>query len=725
METATVADVPRLFAADAPDYIALRRAGRATLVVPVVLLVGLNVIDNTTIAMYAVFASFVGLVFADYAGPPRARASAYATFLVLGSLAALLGGVLSGSAVLAVVVMFVVGFGITVASSLGGYLPLHVPGVALAYSLSVLEPLSDAGLVDRVVGWSLGALAASGAAMVLWPINRRRDIELAVADLSDALVAGLDTPGDEQVVDAMREQVTTVQALVSSPLRPFGPTVREIALFRLIERLEHSVKLITRLDTAQVTDEQISEVQRALVRAGAVLRGERDPRLAFEELPALDENLAQARQVLRGDIAVDSPDEAVSLLRAQVGPLELMHLIVWIEFEAARAVSDHPHDIPDVSTAPELVDAPVDGFGASLGRGWATVADEIRVRGVVTVNAVRVGAALAFAVLLSEVLDVEHGFWIVLATLLILRSNAHSTTSTAIAAVVGTGVGFAVSAAWIAVADGNDVVVSVVFVMAVAVSGYGPGRFGVGVGQASFAVLVVSLFMLLDNPGIDTGVVRVVDVAIGAAASVALSFVLWPRGARGMLAATVATAFEGAAQAIRELPEGVDDQSAAAEELTVRRREAEAALVAARAENGEPIDLRAWTTALRPLWLSRALTVGLVPSIPGPETICPAARRAVEKLVEDDADRLERAGDTLRRAATAGARQPIEFPTAAMVDCVAAASDDLDRRRVMSLVGWTGVLCELGHDLDEVEPALVRLGHAARPGGWLSGGDAG
>ncbi|MEO1056771.1 MAG: FUSC family protein [Actinomycetota bacterium] len=715
--------MPRVFSADAPDYIALRRAGRATVVVPLVLVVGLTVIDNTTIAMYGVFAAFVGLVFADYAGPPRSRAAAYTTFLVLGSLAALLGGVLSGSAVLAVVGMFAVGFCITVASSLGGYLPLHVPGVALAFSLSVLEPLTDAGLLDRVLGWSFGAIAALIAAMVLWPINRRRDIELAVADLTDALVAGLDAPADAQVIDAMKQQVTAVQAMVSSPLRPFGPTVREIALFRLIEHLEHSVELITRLSTEQAGDDRMDEVRRALLRAGAVLRGERDPRLAFEELPALDESLERARTMLRHDIAVDRPDEAVDVLRAQISPLELMHLIVWIEFDAARAVTNHPHEIPELTTAPELRDAPVDGFGASLGRAWATIASEIRVRGVVMVNAVRVGAALACAVLISEVVDVEHGFWIVLATLLILRSNAHSTTSTAISAVVGTAIGFAVSAMWIAAADGNDVVVAIVFVAAVAVSGYGPGRFGVGVGQASFAVLVVSLFMLLDNPGIDTGVVRVVDVAIGAGSSVALSFVLWPRGARGMLADTAATAFHGAARAIRSLQGDADEHTAAARKLTVLRREAEAALVAARAENGEPIDLRAWIAALRPLWLSRAMVVGLVPSIPEPETVCPDARAAVAALIDDDADRLERAGDTLRRAAPAVAHEPVEFPTAAMIDCVGSASSDLDRQRAMSLVGWSGVLCELGHDLDTVEPDLVRLGHAARPSAWLANRD--
>ncbi len=62
-------------------------------------------------------------------------------------------------------------------------------------------------------------------------------------------------------------------------------------------------------------------------------------------------------------------------------------------------------------------------------------------------NAVRGAAGLALAVAVVEVTDVEHGFWVVLGTLSVLRSNALGTGATALRAVAGTAVGFVVGSA--------------------------------------------------------------------------------------------------------------------------------------------------------------------------------------------------------------------------------------------------------------------------------------
>lgn len=49
--------------------------------------------------------------------------------------------------------MFVVMFGATFATVFGGYRALHVAPIALAYSLSVLMPLDQSDLFVRVAGW--------------------------------------------------------------------------------------------------------------------------------------------------------------------------------------------------------------------------------------------------------------------------------------------------------------------------------------------------------------------------------------------------------------------------------------------------------------------------------------------------------------------------------------------------------------------------------------------
>ena len=89
-------------------------------------------------------------------------------------------------------------------------------------------------------------------------------------------------------------------------------------------------------------------------------------------------------------------------------------------------------------------------------------------------NAVRGAVGLALAVAVVEITDVEHGFWVVLGTLSVLRSNALGTGATALRAVGGTAVGFVVgSAIMIGVAD-HSVLLWVLLPVAVLVVGRGP-----------------------------------------------------------------------------------------------------------------------------------------------------------------------------------------------------------------------------------------------------------
>ena len=111
----------------------------------------------------------------------------------------------------------------------------------------------------------------------------------------------------------------------------------------------------------------------------------------------------------------------------------------------------------------------------SIPRGlWSRLASHLSFRSVWFRNAVRGAAGLALAVAVVEVTDVEHGFWVVLGTLSVLRSNALGTGATALRAVGGTAVGFVVgSAIMIGVAD-HTVLLWVLLPVAVLVVGRGP-----------------------------------------------------------------------------------------------------------------------------------------------------------------------------------------------------------------------------------------------------------
>ncbi len=725
----------RWLKADAPDYINVRKGARAAVTAPIVLIIGLYVIDDQSVALYAVFACVVGLNFADYGGPVPARARAYLAMIVLGGAAAALGAALAFNAALAVLGMFVVGFGATFLSSFGGYAPLHVPGIALAYSLSVLEPLSELDLAPRLIGWGFGGAAALVAALVLWPLDRRTGLIDAAADLIDALrdtVDHLADPRDDAFgvrVENLRNAATAIQQRSATPLRPYGPTERELALFKLIENLQYAVVLVAEVAEHGVTsddDVTLELIDAALARSSSVLHGTVAPHDALDRLPSLDEALVAGRRDVERSLASVSPhDSAIAIVEAKMWLRAMLHVTIWIEFDTAHAMSPNVRGTPSIETAPEIEREASDGTSALIRRTWIFVTHDLDPHGVILLNSVRAGSALAVAVLLAEVLPVEHGFWIVLATLLVLRSSAATTSTTALAAVTGTVVGVVISAGFVLLADDWTGVLWVVFVVSLGVSGYAPARLGVATGQGAFAVLVVALFMLLDLPGFGTGIVRIETVTIGAVVAAALSLVLWPRGARGMLARSVATAYRDAGRAVVAAVGADDDERAQARtDLLLTRRKAEAALVSARAEHGEPIDLTRWIEVLRPIWLVRTLIGGLLPPIPPSVSTTPAAD-SVRSLARDVARRFDRDADDLSRTSDdeplGPVPPPVLVPTPELDACLRAAATDDERFNAMVVVFWSAFLTQVDDRLRRTRPALEHVASASRARVWLFG----
>ena len=130
-------------------------------------------------------------------------------------------------------------------------------------------------------------------------------------------------------------------------------------------------------------------------------------------------------------------------------------------------------------------------------------------------NAVRGAVGLALAVAVVEITDVEHGFWVVLGTLSVLRSNALGTGSTALRAVGGTAVGFVVGSA-IMIGVGDHTVAAVgAAARGRAGAGAAPSMISFAAGQAGFTVVVVILFNIIDPTGWKVGLTRIEDVAIG------------------------------------------------------------------------------------------------------------------------------------------------------------------------------------------------------------------
>ena len=177
----------------------------------------------------------------------------------------------------------------------------------------------------------------------------------------------------------------------------------------------------------------------------------------------------------------------------------------------------------------------------------------LSIRSVTFQNSLRLAAGLALALVLGGVFEVENGFWVLFATLSVVRTSAPMTGASAFQAVFGTVIGFAIALPLLlAIGTREDLYLLVLPI--VTVGGLLAGSLNVVWGQAGFTVLVLVLFNLVDPIGWEIGIIRVEDVALGAAVGVLIGLAAWPRchhgavgavarrrgrGERGLVAATM------------------------------------------------------------------------------------------------------------------------------------------------------------------------------------------
>jgi uncharacterized membrane protein YccC len=357
-------------------------------------------------------------------------------------------------------------------------------------------------------------------------------------------------------------------------------------------------------------------------------------------------------------------------------------------------------------------------------------------------NSLRAGLALALSVLVAKVSDVSHAFWVVLATLSILRSNVATTGTTVISAIVGTSAGFVLATAAITALGPYPLLLWVSLPLAVFLAGYAPSAISFGAGQAMFALLVVELFNLMVPEGWSVGAVRLEAVAMGAAVALVALLIMWPKGAAAALREEVAAhvragrrLVEVAFNALSAAAQAADIDAARAAAFAARHRaeEALAAYIGERGAKHVPFDVWAWiarvpivmrVAADAAVAMRRSGYVG-IDSGDAPRLFDEALRLVCASYGEF-ADRLEqpdRAPDPALRVAIAdfdmvdGAGKLRAAIVAATVAYVDAHHDDPETiTRVMATVWGLGWLSYLAHIRADSEPSLAAvLRHADTP----------
>ncbi|MEV6932774.1 FUSC family protein, partial [Dactylosporangium sp. NPDC051485] len=529
----------------------LRRAARTAVVMPIAFGAAAWVIGNPVVATYAAFGSFAQLLFVDFTGPPadRARAqiglgAAGAAFIALGTLVAPVTWL---AALTTAALAFVVIFSGVVSSVLAG----ASSALLLPFILSSSLPGPPSAIPARLGGWLLATALAVVAILVLWPAPvrdplRRRIVEVchALADHMHAEAAatlGLPggTPADIRAAAGRADEVTAAlkHDFYGSPYRPTGLSTGARALVRLVDELIW--------------------LERVLV-AGPAPGGERPCRVRFA-----------AAAVLRdGAELLDSPESDPGRLHRALTDLRV----------AAHGVEDGPAEdlqpgfrAQEISFAAGAIGANVEiavaadrrtlpqrllgwqpsGIAGPLAAARERALAHLERHSVWLHNSVRAAAGLALAVLVARLTGVDHAFWVVLGALAVLRSNALNTGQTVLRAVLGTLAGIVAGGALVSLIGPDRVLSWAILPAAVLLAGLAPAVVSFAAGQAAFTIVLFVLFNLLGSTGWQVGIVRLEDVALGCAVSLAVGLLLWPRGAGRALSTALAEAYADSAAYLR------------------------------------------------------------------------------------------------------------------------------------------------------------------------------
>ena len=550
-----------------PGLRATKRSVRAAVLVPVVFALARYGTHNSQTPLFAVFGSVSLLLFVDFGGPLRLRVRSFLVLWVAGAAFITVGTLCSTQPAAAVVSMAVVGFGVLFAGVVSPQAAAASTAALLFFVLPVSEQASASAIGDRLLGWALAGVLCIPAALFVWADRWHDPLRHALGDAAGAVADLLDQAARSG--GAVTDRVPVRRALVAlraqfeaTPYRPTGAGPTDVALTNLVSRLEwagsRAIAATDRtpppeeFDRVTAVEEAAAQVLRAV---GDVLatRGPTPDSGPAIELRGSATRLASARQA--------ATDAALTSLVG--GADEAAGVTVDASTDPATALDrlDPTFPVRMLAFALEmLADGVLDALGpGTVGAGpvaRATVtlrsfgrvaAGYLTLRSVWFRNSVRGAVGLSLAVLVVEVTTVQHGFWVVLGTLSVLRSNALGTGATAVRAVLGTAIGFLVGYVVLLAIGHHGARLWVVLPLAVLVAGITPKVSSFTAGQAGFTVLVVVVFNIIEPIGSKVGLIRIEDVLIGAAVSVVVGLLFWPRGAGAQLARALADAYASAA----------------------------------------------------------------------------------------------------------------------------------------------------------------------------------
>jgi uncharacterized membrane protein YccC len=604
------------------DLAALRRAGRAAIVMPAMFALGDEVIANSVVATFAAFGSFSMLLLVDFGGPLRERLQAQAALALAGSALVCLGTLVSRDVWLAVVTMALVGFVVIFLGVVSSVLAGASTSLLLSFILPVTIVAPVSSIPDRLAGWGLAGAAALIAVVVLWPAPQRSRLRDAAILAGKALAGGLRAEAAfalggrgealardrDRAVEQAEESVAAMhRVFLATPYRPASLSTAGRTIVRVVDELNWVSAIVFQSALGPAAAPVVRSACAVKVAAAAVLdRG-------AELLEAVGGDCAALHVAIEelGAALIDLQHDATTAL-----PLVSSLNPSFRAQELGFAVTSIARDI-DLMAAAErrtwsqrLLGRQPQGLAGTFTVAQQRVATHVDRNSVWLHNSVRGAAGLALAVLVANRTGVQHSFWVVLGTLSVLRSNALNTGQNALRGLLGTVAGFIVGAALLQLIGTDTRLLWLLLPVAILLAGFAPAAISFAAGQAAFTLTLVFLYNIIRPTGWHVGLLRVEDIAIGCGVSLVVGLLFWPRGAGAALRRALAETYSESARYLAGAVDfGMRRCDGGAASLAEPERDAARAAAAARrlddtfrsylAERGaKPIPLAAVTTLL-------------------------------------------------------------------------------------------------------------------------------
>lgn len=520
-----------------------------------------------TAPVYALFGAVAMGALSDVGGTPARRTRTYLGALLIGLVLVSLGTALAVSTWAAVTGMLVIGFAVAYAGVGGPRVSGVANGLQLFYVLPCFPPYAPDTLDERLAGLAVGVLLLTLADRVLWPAPAPLDVRLRVADaadaaaayaraLRDALVADGPPGADPRLPDphladlrARADRAADALRLSNLPpaVRPTGPGVGDRSLVRATVAVRVAV---ARLGTS---------AQRLLPAGSPGTGGETtrgparpvDPAMAAETAQVLGLD-ADALDAVRATLCGSGPPAAPGVVDralahyverrtlrladgAEPGPWLHAALTVVAVTEAVRTLVLAVRDVVGAPPPPPA-DTPADFWFLRASPGtlwWERLRAHLTPRSVYLQNAVRLALGLAVARLVAGVFDMSHGFWVLLATLSLMRTSAVANRAVLTRAFTGTVVG-AVAAGVVLTVVGPATAVYAWATPVVMILAFAAGPLlGLAAGQAGFTLVVAMIFAQIAPSTWQLAASRLIDVVVGGVIGALIGAAVWPRGGAG------------------------------------------------------------------------------------------------------------------------------------------------------------------------------------------------